>query len=706
VGYADDDGDGFAACEDCDDTDSAVNPDAIEVCDDGLDNDCNDLADDDDPGLDWATAATWYLDADDDGVGIEEDSLLACLAPSAYVAADPAGFDCDDDRDDVYPGAPEVCDEAHTDEDCDGAADDLDTDGALGRTLAHRDADGDHFGDALDEGTLYCDIPITHVVDATDCDDSDPRVHPDAPEVCDDGDTDEDCDDAADDDDGGGAEGKSTWYPDSDGDDFGDAGHSGTAYCDPPEGWVADHNDCDDDDGSEHPGAEERCDGDDDDCDGAIDEDDATDAPTWYIDYDGDGYGSSAFTRRSCDPPGGYVATDTDCNDIDAAIHPGATEVCDGSNTDEDCDGGADDADGDGASGKSTYYPDGDGDGYGNRDHSGTAYCDPPSGWVTDHTDCNDGAAGIHPGATEVCDGANTDEDCDGGADDADGGGASGKSTRYPDSDGDGFGDLDHSGTAYCDPPSGWVTDHTDCADSVDYVSPDATEICDAIDDDCDGLIDEGVSGCSCSGGDCIQTFTSSGTFIVPPWLTSVNVTVVGGGGGGGGGSAKYSYDCCPSPGDGSSGGSSSFGSYVSASGGSGGVARGMSGNDGGAGGDSFGSGGAGGIQPEPTPTLFCHSPIDAMGGSQGGGGGGGYGKCPTWATGGGRAGSGGGGGAQSIAVTVLGLVGGAEVPVTVGGGGGGGRRGGHTNGYTIIYGGSGASGGTGLVIITYDVTP
>ena len=100
--------------------------------------------------------------------------------------------------------------------------------------------------------------------------------------------------------------------------------------------------DCDDGDKEVHPGAEEVCDGKDNDCNGSVD-DSATDASVWYQDSDGDNYGDSSKTTKDCDQPSGYVADDTDCDDGDKDINPGADEECDGE--DNDCDGDTDEDD-------------------------------------------------------------------------------------------------------------------------------------------------------------------------------------------------------------------------------------------------------------------------------------------------------------------------------------------------------------------------
>ena len=93
--------------------------------------------------------------------------------------------------------------------------------------------------------------------------------------------------------------------------------------------------DCDDSNAAIHPDAEELCDDADNDCDGAIDEEDATDAPSWYIDADEDGYGVTPVS--DCNQPAGTAALSADCDDTDPAIHPGADEAC--GDEDLDCDG-------------------------------------------------------------------------------------------------------------------------------------------------------------------------------------------------------------------------------------------------------------------------------------------------------------------------------------------------------------------------------
>ena len=446
------DGDGFIGDEDCSDDDASVHPDAPELCD-GIDNNCDGVVDDD--AID---TTAWFADTDGDGHGDPTTSVQACEAPLDHVSS---ADDCDDSRADVHPDAVEVCNEV--DDDCDG-----DVDEEL-ESEWFSDADDDGFGDA-GTGTWACEAEPGQVADSTDCDDADPAVfpgaeevcnevddncdglvdegvtttfyvdldgddfggfggtteacaepegyasvpgdcddadvlvHPDAIEVCDlidndcDGDTDES--DAAD---------AATWYADLDGDGYGDLG-SPTLACSQPSDHVVDTSDCDDTDGTVNPSTTELCDSVDNDCDGTIDEDDASDALTWYSDSDGDGYGDAASSTLACDAPSGHVSDDADCDDGDGAVNPAATELCD--SVDNDCDGTIDESD---AADADTWYADSDADGYGDAT-STTLSCDEPTGYVDDDTDCDDASADVNPGADEICSGI--DEDCDGVTDD------------------------------------------------------------------------------------------------------------------------------------------------------------------------------------------------------------------------------------------------------------------------------------------------
>ena len=241
--------------------------------------------------------------------------------------------------------------------------------------------------------------------------------------------------------------------------------------------------DCDELDPLVHPDAAESCDGEDEDCDGEVDEE-AVDAPTWFTDEDGDGFGDPDSTVQACELPEGAVDNARDCDDSTGLANPDAVEICDG--LDNDCDGNEDEGTAEDAT---TWYEDFDGDGFGTTWSTLTA-CEQPSGYVDIAGDCHDADATVHPDAEEVCDGEGGDEDCDGLYDDEDPD-ATGGTVYYADVDGDGFGDPD-DGELACSAPDGTSELDTDCDDDDPAVNPDAAELCgDDLDNDCDGDVDE-----------------------------------------------------------------------------------------------------------------------------------------------------------------------------------------------------------------------
>jgi predicted outer membrane repeat protein len=386
------------------------------------------------------------------------------------------GVDCDDADAGIHPGADEVCNER--DDDCDGFVD-LEDPGLIGAHEYYVDADGDGHGDPAGL-VVVCTPEETLVSAGDDCDDLDAEIHPGAEERC--NGLDDDCDEEID-------EGLAwtTWYEDEDGDGYGDPSGAREA-CDAPEGTVPDSGDCDDTDAAIHPDATEVCDGVDNDCDGLTDDEDEVEDPElWYADADGDGFGDDARSQRSCLQPSGAVDLPGDCDDTDASVHPDARERCDG--IDNDCDGLTDDED-DSLSGAETWYDDLDGDGFGDSS-TGRSACSPPAGAVLDDGDCDDGHAWAHPGADEYCNGY--DDDCDGVVDNA----AVDELDWYADADGDGYGDPSSVVATACSQPAGTVADQTDCDDSDPSIHPGSTELCNGVDDDCDGAVDEGAPGSS-----------------------------------------------------------------------------------------------------------------------------------------------------------------------------------------------------------------
>ena len=420
----DNDGDGYQAVDDCDDSDPTIFPGAAEVADDGVDQDCNDF-----------DTVTCFVDGDGDTFGYPA-TLLAPDGDCTDVGESEVDTDCDDADPTIYPGAPETADDG-VDQDCNGS----DT------VTCNVDGDGDGYGTSTellsDDGD--CDDTGESLTD-DDCNDGDATVHPGADEACDT--TDSDCDGSI-------------------VDEFDDTDVDGTPDCveDDSDGdGSPDDEDCDDADATIYPEAPEvPDDGVDQDCDGF-------DTVTCYVDDDGDGFGApeeSLAADGDCDDTG-ESAVDTDCDDTSELVYPDAPELCDG--IDNDCDGQPETED---EIDFVTWYEDGDGDGFGEEDSS-VVDCAEPEGWVTTGGDCDDDDPGVHPEAEEVCDGI--DNDCD------------------PTTDLDGT-DLDADG-------DGVLGCEGDCDDGDPDAYPGASEICeDEIDQDCDGAEAAGGDPECWSGG-------------------------------------------------------------------------------------------------------------------------------------------------------------------------------------------------------------
>ncbi len=484
----DGDGDGFTVEDDCNDADDAVFPGAAEVCND-VDDDCNGRVDD------VASPPLWHLDRDGDGFGDPRATWAACTVPPFFVPAS-GDADCDDLDPSVSPVGVEVPGDG-VDGDCDGVED----------CWADLDLDGFGAGEPSSSSGLGCTGPFEAPNDV-DCDDTQLFVYPRAPERC--GDVDRDCDgvigsldaDALDPD---------TWYRDADGDGFGNEGLTTTACFVPPEGYVADGSDCDDTLEGRRPGAVERCNGVDDDCDGFADDNDPdlVSPPRWYYDGDRDTFGDGARSLERCARIAPFDAENgLDCNDNLPSVRPGGVEQA-GNALDEDCDGRLGcfvDADGDGAAGYTTtqaaipscntagygasasdcndddpeiqqftFWADSDRDGWGNANQA-LASCQPPAFFTTRPGDCDDTRPTTNPDAPELP-GTERDEDCDG------------LERCFEDADGDQAGSTAtvSSPDLSCGAP-GEAKLANDCDDADPDIHPAAIEaIGDGVDSNCDG---------------------------------------------------------------------------------------------------------------------------------------------------------------------------------------------------------------------------
>ena len=165
--------------------------------------------------------------------------------------------------------------------------------------------------------------------------------------------------------------------------------------------------DCDQTNPDSFPGAAEICDGRDNDCDGKEDEEISGD--TYYADRDRDGAGDPATGTESCEPRAGFVRNADDCDDGEPTVYRDAPELCD--ELDNNCNDVVDE----GATARD-FYPDDDGDGFGDARSGAISSCEPIAGAVTNNRDCDDGNGLVSPRGFESCDDG-LDNDCDGAFD-------------------------------------------------------------------------------------------------------------------------------------------------------------------------------------------------------------------------------------------------------------------------------------------------
>ncbi|NIR42196.1 MAG: hypothetical protein GWN79_04490, partial [Actinobacteria bacterium] len=260
-------------------------------------------------------------------------------------------------------------------------------------------ADGDGYGDSSDVVTS-CERQPGRVLVGGDCMDGNPVVHPGRLETC--NAVDDDCDGTVDE----GGLGSVLGFRDADSDGYGDPTMT-MAFCEGAigAGYVTFGGDCDDSTNEVRPGVADSCNGVDDDCDGALDEDGAID---WYADFDNDDYGTGGVVLTQCAEPANAADNADDCNDEDPDIRPMATELCD--DVDQDCDSNVDEG-----LPLEIFYEDLDGDGYAADTATAVTQCRATGNLVAVRGDCDDGDEHVNPDATEVCDGI--DNDCDGDID-------------------------------------------------------------------------------------------------------------------------------------------------------------------------------------------------------------------------------------------------------------------------------------------------
>ena len=440
----------------------------VETSCDDLDNDCDGETDED-----FGTATC--------GIGACEKTIDNCVR-GAFLLCDP-----------MKGASDELCSD-QIDNNCDGSTDE---ESAVDAPTWYRDADADAFGSSL-ESIKQCLQPSEFVANPLDCNDDNPYLNPASSEDCDGLDT--NCTTPL------GLADVATEI-DNDGD--------GYIECDP----FIDHGavltgggDCDDSKIAVNPAAVEICDSIDNNCDALTDDPSAADAQTWFADADHDNFGNPNISEVACSAPANHVPDNTDCNDDNSGISPGAAESC--NTVDDDCDGTVDELNGGVAVCLPIdYYCDQDGDTYYSASPSDqvqgetcTAGLLPAGCQCEQGDDCRDTNDEVNPGVlSESCNGI--DDNCDARVDE---GNICSEKDYYCDADGD-----DEISATVTDQVSFFectaraltdarildcsCTAGLDCQDGDDSITSTSTEDCDdGINNDCtDARVDCEDPACS-----------------------------------------------------------------------------------------------------------------------------------------------------------------------------------------------------------------